>query len=69
MIPPFTSSGYLPPGIHGATLVEIEQRFGRGSELRRVQMESLQWLMDLAQRAAVERIILNGSFDRYNRAE
>jgi hypothetical protein len=62
MIPPFEGSGYLPPGVHPATLAEIEDRFGRQSELRRVQMESVRWMIDLAVRAGVERIILNGSF-------
>lgn len=48
--------------MHRATLDEVEQRFGRGSELRRVQLESLRWLIDLARRAGIERIALNGSF-------
>lgn len=62
MIPAFDEHGYLPPGLHSATLDEIEARFGRESELRRVQMESLRWLTDLARRAGVARIIINGSF-------
>src|SRR3982751_6030816 len=62
MIPPFEESGWLPPGIYPATLAEIDERFGRQSELRRVQMESVRWLVDLAKRAGVRRIILNGSF-------
>src|SRR5438132_13654007 len=62
MIPPFNDSGYLPPGIHPATLDEIDARFGRASELRRVQMESVRWMVDLAIRAGVQRIVLNGSF-------
>ena len=62
MIPPFDEHGYLPSGIHPATLDEVEARFGRESELRRVQMESLRWLVDLAQRAGVTRLIINGSF-------
>ena len=52
----------MPPGIHVATLDEIDARFGQLSELRRVQMESVRWMMDLANRAGVQRIILNGSF-------
>lgn len=60
MIPPFDEHGYLPPGIHLATLDEIEARFGRESELRRVQMESLRWLMDLVRRAGVERLVISG---------
>jgi len=62
MIPPFDDSGWLPPGIHAATLAEIEGRFGRQSELRRVQMESVRWMVELAVRAGVQRIVLNGSF-------
>ncbi len=62
MIPPFDDSGWLPPGVHPATLAEIEDRFGRQSELRRVQMESVRWMVDLAVRAGVQRIVLNGSF-------
>lgn len=62
MIPPFDESGFLPPGVHPATLEEIEERFGGGSELRRVQMESVRWMVDLAQQAGAQRIVLNGSF-------
>lgn len=62
MIPPFAESGYLPPGVHPATLDEIELRFGRSSELRRVQMDSVRWMIDLAARAGIDRIVLNGSF-------
>jgi len=62
MIPPFDDSGWLPPGVHGATLAEIEDRFGRQSELRRIQMESVRWMVELAVRAGVQRIVLNGSF-------
>jgi len=62
MIPPFNDSGFLPAGVHQATLTEITERFGGPSELRRVQMESVCWMIDLALRAAVRRIVLNGSF-------
>jgi hypothetical protein len=62
MIPDFNELGYLPPGVHGATLDEIAARFGRESEIRRAQMDSVRWLVELARRAGVERIILNGSF-------
>jgi hypothetical protein len=62
MIPAFDEQGYLPPGIHGAALDEIAARFGKESELRRVEMESLRWLVDLARRVGVLRIIVNGSF-------
>lgn len=62
MIPPFNEHGYLPPGIHRATLDEIDARFGTMSELRRVQMESVRWMVELAKQAGVQRIVLNGSF-------
>ena len=54
MIPEFDEHGYLPAGIHRATLDEIRQRFGTSTEVRRVQMESLL-------RTSIARIILNGS--------
>lgn len=62
MIPHFNEDGYLPPGIHPATVEEIATRFGQESELRQVQMESLRWLVELAQRAGVQGIVVNGSF-------
>jgi hypothetical protein len=62
MIPEFDENGYLPPGVHPATLEEIDARFGRLSELRRAQMDSVRWLLDLASKASVERIIINGSW-------
>jgi hypothetical protein len=62
MIPAFTDDGVLPSGIHPATLGEIASRFGESSEIRRVQMDSVRWMVDLALRAGAERIILNGSF-------
>ncbi len=62
MIPALNERGYLPPGIHPATLNEIDVRFGRESEVRRAQMESLTWLVELARRSGVRRIVVNGSF-------
>lgn len=62
MIPPFDETGCLPPGLHAATLGEVGDRFGHQSELRRVQNESVRWMVGLAMRAGVQRIVLNGSF-------
>lgn len=62
MLPDLDQYGNLPAGIHRATLEEIADRFGWQSELRRVQMESLRWLVELARRAGAERLIINGSF-------
>ena len=62
MIPPFNENGYLPPGIHKASLEEIAERFGWQSGTRRDEMESLRWLMDMVKRLNALRLILNGSF-------
>ena len=62
MIPDFDERGYLPPGIHLAAIEEVALRFGTQSELRRVQTESLRWLVELARAAGVRRLILNGSY-------
>jgi hypothetical protein len=62
MIPEFNEDGYLPPGIHQASLEEIASRFGQEPELRQVQTESLRWLIDLAKRVGVQRVIIDGSF-------
>lgn len=62
MIPPFDDAGCLPAGIHPATLAEIESRFGLTSEVRRAQMDSVRWMVGIALRAGVRRIVLNGSF-------
>jgi hypothetical protein len=62
MIPAFDDRGCLPPGVHGATVEETADRFGQETELRKVQMESLRWLVDEARRARIVRIVVNGSF-------
>lgn len=62
MIPEFNDDGYLPPGLHPATLDEIANRFGQEPELRQAQTESLRWLLDLAKRVGVQRLVVDGSF-------
>lgn len=62
MIPEFNDDGYLPPGVHAASIEDIGERFGQEPELRRAQMDSLRWLVELAKRAGIQRIIVNGSF-------
>jgi hypothetical protein len=61
-IPPLNEHGVLPPGVYPATLEEIDERFGRESEIRQAQMQSLRWLTDLARQCGVRRIVVNGSF-------
>jgi hypothetical protein len=63
VIPPLVDdTGYLPPGIHLATLDEIAETFGGGSPERRELMQSLRWLVDMCKRDDVDRLIVNGSF-------
>ena len=62
MIPEFDERGYLPPGIHVASLEEVIERFGVQSEVRQAQAESLQWLMPLCNEAGIIRLLINGSF-------
>ena len=62
MIPDFQDNGYLPPGIHRTSFEELANRFGSQSEIRRVQTESIGWLVDLARNTGVQRLIVNGSY-------
>jgi hypothetical protein len=62
LIPTLDQNGYLPPGVHLATIEEVETTFGRQSELRRVQMESIRWLLDASKHAGILRIVIDGSF-------
>lgn len=62
MIPDFDENGLLPPGIHPATLEEVDQRLGRSTPERVELMQSLQWLIDMIRQDDVLRLIVNGSF-------
>lgn len=62
MIPSFDENGNLPPGVHAGALEEIADRFGKDTEMRRVQMQSLRWLVEIARRAGAEKLVVNGSF-------
>ena len=65
MIPAFTEEGFLPPGIHQATLTEFKERFVvfQQSDRRFHIFAHLQQLFDQAARSGiVRRIIVAGSF-------
>jgi hypothetical protein len=62
VIPQFNDVGYLPPGVHLASLDEIAARFGQESEIRQAQMDSVRWLVENAKKAGIQRLIINGSF-------
>lgn len=62
-IPPFTETGDLPPGVHGATLAEVVARFGQGSVQRRAVAARLSRLYQLATSTGhVARVAVFGSF-------
>lgn len=62
-LPELAPEGFLPPGIHPATFVEVESRFGAGSEARERQTRLLREVRDAARRyATVKRILVWGSY-------
>ncbi|HUE75123.1 MAG TPA: hypothetical protein VMP01_29915 [Pirellulaceae bacterium] len=65
MIPPFTDDGFLPPGVHTATLAEFEERFvnSTSSERRRELFERLREVIADAHRTPwVRHVYVAGSF-------
>lgn len=62
MLPAFNEFGYLPPGIHIATIEEIVARFGTGSPEREVETLELTSFVDWARQADIKRLIVNGSY-------
>jgi hypothetical protein len=65
MIPAFTEQGFLPPGIHQATVEEFKERFAvfQRSDRRFQIFEYLARFFDQAARSGiVKRIIMAGSF-------
>src|SRR5215204_4715142 len=62
VIPDLVERGYLPPGVHPATLTEVIEPFGSGSEVRGAEAQSLMWLAALVSAAGISRLLVNGSF-------
>jgi len=62
-LPPFTSVGELPPGVHRAALREVLDRFGTGSRQRMAVAERLERVYRLAQATGhLARFAVFGSF-------
>ena len=62
-IAPFNDLGDLPPGIHGASLTEVLQRFGSGSVQRSIVANRLSRIYQLAASTGqLARFIIFGSF-------
>ena len=64
MIPKLNEDGYLPKGIHKATLEEIKQRFGSSSSERKELFKGLQSLVQLLRKhkGNIKRFLLNGGY-------
>jgi hypothetical protein len=64
-IPDFTPDGFLPPGVHDASVEEIRSRFGtfQGSDRRPRLVEKLEQLLaEARQTGLVVAVIVDGSF-------
>lgn len=61
MIPPFTKSGELPPGVFVTDIDEIEAVLGFNS-IRRELIEGLRKALENLREAGVQRVWINGSF-------
>ena len=61
MLPEFNNHGFLPEGVHSATLDEFQQRFGF-NRWRQQLLQNLDELINVASRAGAVRIIIDGSF-------
>jgi len=61
MIPPFTKSGELPPGVFVTDIDEIEAVLGFNS-IRRELIEGLRRALENLREAGVQRVWINGSF-------
>lgn len=64
MIPDFNENGYLPKGIHIATMKEIKQRFGMSTTKRRDLFKRFKSLVNLLRKHKknIKILLLNGSF-------
>ena len=62
-IPPMTSAGLLPPGVHDATLAEVELTFGSRNERRIELFQKMTQFLNLARGFGLfQAIVTDGSF-------
>lgn len=61
VIPPFDTHGNLPPGVHPATLVDVEHRFAHNCK-RRLLFAGLARVVAILREANCPEIYLDGSF-------
>ena len=62
-LPALLPNGYLPPGVHEATLSEVVEHFGTNTPRRQVLASRLQELVNLARETSkLQRLFIWGSF-------
>ena len=62
-LPELTPNGTLPPGLHAATLAEIVERYGAGSEARERCAQLLTRIVEAAKAyPTIKRVLVWGSF-------
>jgi hypothetical protein len=62
-LPELTTGGYLPPGLHAASLAEVGARFGDGSVARRRLARLLHDVVEAAKPyPTIKRVLIWGSF-------
>lgn len=62
-IPIFSKAGLLPPGVHHATIDEVEERFGRGSSRRtKLYAKLARFLAEVRSFQIFDSIFIDGSF-------
>ena len=62
-LPALLPNGYLPPGVHEATLSEVVERFGTNTPRRQVLASRIQELASLARETGhLQRLFIWGSF-------
>jgi hypothetical protein len=64
MIPRFNKNGYLPKGVHKATIKEVKRRFGTGTPRREELFRRFEYLVEFLRKhkKTIKRFILNGSY-------
>lgn len=61
-IPSLTAGGELPPGVHSATLQEVEDAFGSRNDRRQLLMKGLKEAVALLKAGDVSKVFIDGSF-------
>lgn len=61
-IPDFRDDGFLPQGVHDATMDEVAKRFGEQNERRRRLTTQLERWLQLSKTVGAVRILLAGSY-------